>query len=239
MRTTDEDPILFIRDALRGHQSLLAADVGCGEGRYDRMLFRHLPGLHLICVDVNEDMLAQLGSHLTGDGITGFETRLSAIEDLDLRENSLQAMFSFNSVHHFDLHIFLSKAAQALGPGGRLFVYSRTPEQNALTIWGRFFPRFNEIETRLYPEKTMRDIIESTQGLGLIETKTFLFKRSATLRQLMDRAHARHYSTFSLYARDEFDASCRAFRRNVEERFEDLENVSWDDRNVMYHVESR
>ena len=113
MRTTDEDPILYIRDALQGRQSLLAADVGCGEGRYDRLLFRHLPGLHLICVDANEGMLAQLGSHLTGEGINGFETRLSAIEDLDLGENSLQAMFSFNSVHHFDLHVFLSKAARA------------------------------------------------------------------------------------------------------------------------------
>ncbi|MCH7485376.1 MAG: hypothetical protein IIB63_03550 [Proteobacteria bacterium] len=85
----------------------------------------------------------------------------------------------------------------------------------------------------------MRDFIDSAEGLGLIEAKTFLFKRSASLRCLMDRVHAKHYSTFSLYARDEFDASCNAFRRNIEERFEDLEKVSWEDRNVMYHVESR
>ncbi len=85
----------------------------------------------------------------------------------------------------------------------------------------------------------MRDIICSAEGLGLVEVKTFSFKRSASLRRLMDRVRARHYSTFSLYARDEFDASCEAFKRNVEERFEDPEKVTWDDRYVMYQVESR
>jgi ubiquinone/menaquinone biosynthesis C-methylase UbiE len=43
-------------------------------------------------------------------------------------------------VHHFDLGRFLAAAARVLKPGGQLFIYTRTPQQNARTIWGQYFP---------------------------------------------------------------------------------------------------
>ena len=53
LRTTDEEPILHIRDHLAGRPAVTAADIGCGAGRYDLLLFRHLPNLCLACLDVS------------------------------------------------------------------------------------------------------------------------------------------------------------------------------------------
>lgn len=39
LRTTDLEPILFIKNKLHKHSKILAADVGCGDGRYDLKLF--------------------------------------------------------------------------------------------------------------------------------------------------------------------------------------------------------
>ncbi len=42
VRTTDEEPILYIRDRLAGRGAVAAADVGCGTGRYDLLLLQPL-----------------------------------------------------------------------------------------------------------------------------------------------------------------------------------------------------
>src|SRR5437667_68205 len=39
--------------------------------------------------------------------------------------------------------------------GGQLFIYTRTPQQNARTIWGRYFPRFHR--ARAAPAQPGRD----------------------------------------------------------------------------------
>ncbi|MFQ5704531.1 MAG: hypothetical protein ACE5HT_10975 [Gemmatimonadales bacterium] len=41
---------------------------------------------------------------------------------------------------------------RVLQPEGKLILYTRTPEQNQCTIWGKFFPHFAERETRLHEE---------------------------------------------------------------------------------------
>ena len=50
-----------------------------------------------------------------------------------------------------DLGRFLAAGARVLKPGGLLFIYTRTPQQNARTIWGRYFPGFTEHEQLCVP----------------------------------------------------------------------------------------
>ncbi len=233
LRTTDEAPIQFIRDALSGRTSVVAADIGCGEGRYDLLLFRFIPNLRLICVDINSDMLAELSQRLTEAGVSDFETRLSSVEDLDLGDGWLDAVFTFNAVHHFDFPVFLAMAGRATRAGGRIFVYTRTPEQNARTIWGRFFPEFCEREVRLFTLSQIRRWIDQVDGLALEETETFRFARRANLDRLLNQARSRHYSTFSLYDDAEFQSATRVFEERIRACFRDLENVVWRDENVM------
>ena len=103
VRTTDEEPIRFIRDALAGRAAIAAADIGCGAGRYDLLLFRHLPNLRLTCVDSSPEMLAELSRYLAGEGIADFETVTAHVEDLDdgadLDVSLICRWIAFNSLY--------------------------------------------------------------------------------------------------------------------------------------------
>ena len=152
-RTTDVEPILVIIDQLGSTPKIVAADVGCGTGQYDQLLFRFLgEKLFLHCADVNAEMLGELDTYLTDLGIKDFETHEASAHDLPFATGSLDCIFTFNACHRFDLSVFVTEAHRALKPGGRLFMYTRTRTQNAQSVWGVHFPSFSEKETRLYTD---------------------------------------------------------------------------------------
>src|SRR6266851_1938690 len=187
LRTTDEAPVRAISQLLPG-RPVTGLDIGCGTGRYTRLLRALLPGgSRLAASDVSAAMLAQL------------------------RAASLDLVTAFNCVHHFDLGRFLTAAARVLAPGGQLFIYTRTPQQNARTIWGRYFPGFTEHEQRLHSEAAFRHAVRRTDGLTVVATQTFKHPRSSTAGRLRAQAEGRHYSTFSLYPPDELRASIATF----------------------------
>jgi len=98
-----------------------------------------------------------------------------------------------------------------LKPGGRLFIYTRTPQQNAQTIWGRYFPGFTAHEQRLHSEAALRDAVRRAGGLTVAATQAFRHRRSSTAERLRAQAEGRHYSTFSLYPPEEFRDSIATF----------------------------
>ena len=79
LRITDLDPILSIKNRLRGFPSrIVAADIGCGDGRYDLELFHYLgERLFLYCVDSNRQMLNEVDGYLSRHGIRDFKIRQS------------------------------------------------------------------------------------------------------------------------------------------------------------------
>jgi SAM-dependent methyltransferase len=164
----------------------------------------------LVASDVSAAMLAQLkaGSHGHALGVVPL---LSTAEELPLRTASLDVVTAFNCVHHFDLGRFLTAVARVLPPGGQLFIYTRTPQQNARTIWGRYFPGFTEHEQRLHSEAVFRDAVSRTGVLTVVATQTFQHPRSSTAERLQAQAEGRHYSTFSLYTPEELRASIATF----------------------------
>ena len=140
IRNTDHTPIHFIRDALDGADRIMGADIGCGSGRYSALLLECLEGLNLTCVDANRTMLDEL-THNFGDcGIRDFKTVHARIEDLDLEDESLDCVISFNAVHHFDFPLFTTTMRDCLKSGGHGFIYTRTPEQNRQTGWASSRP---------------------------------------------------------------------------------------------------
>ena len=72
VRTTDLEPIVYIRNALASQSLVRATDVGCGAGRYSRLFFECIPNLHLVCVDVSTQMLEILSSYFAEGGHTKF-----------------------------------------------------------------------------------------------------------------------------------------------------------------------
>jgi ubiquinone/menaquinone biosynthesis C-methylase UbiE len=237
MRTTDEEPILHIRDQLAGRPKVTAADIGCGAGRYDLLLFRHIPKLRLSCLDVSAEMLAQLSRHLDQNRIHDFETINVNVEEMAFADDSLDCVFTFNAVHHFDFPLFLAKAGRAIRKDGVIFIYTRTRDQNAGSVWGEHFPGFCDKETRLFRLEEMAARIGDTAGLKMIDAKTFRYARTSSLERLLAQARSRHYSTFSLYGEAEFEDACQTFADSVRRRFGDAAEVAWEDQNILLQIE--
>jgi SAM-dependent methyltransferase len=208
LRTTDEAPVKKIRELLPNRR-VVGVDVGCGTGRYSKPLRAALPeGSLLLASDLSAGMLAELRA---SNGHSGIAPLRSTAEELPVRSGSLDLVTSFNAVHHFDLDRFLATSARVLSPGGQLFVYTRTQEQNARTVWGRWFPGFTEHERRLHSEASLRSAVGRTRGLEISGTHAFHYPRSSTPERLRAQAEGHHYSTFSLYSPDELSRAIDSF----------------------------
>ena len=230
LRTTDEAPVRRIRQFLPD-RPVTGLDIGCGTGRYSRLLRGVLPGGSLLVAsDVSAAMLAELKTGNHGHAL-GVVPLLSTAEELPLRTASLDLVTAFNCVHHFDLGRFLTAVARVLAPGGQLFIYTRTPQQNARTIWGRYFPGFTEHEQRLHSEAAFRDAVRRTDKLEVVATQTFKHPRSSTAGRLQAQAEGRHYSTFSLYTPEELRASIARFLARLPSP-----EVSWVDEHLLVVV---
>jgi ubiquinone/menaquinone biosynthesis C-methylase UbiE len=230
LRTTDQAPVRAICQLLPDHP-VTGLDVGCGTGRYTRLLRSLLPdGSLLAASDVSAAMLAQLkaASHGHAGRVVPL---LAAAEQLPLRTASLDVVTAFNCVHHFDLGRFLTSVARVLAPRGQLFIYTRTPQQNARTIWGRYFPGFTEHEHRLHSQAAIRDAVKRTDRLKVVATQTFEHPRSSTAERLQAQAEGRHYSTFSLYTPQELRASTATFLARLPSP-----KVSWVDEHLLVVV---
>ncbi|MDA2936323.1 class I SAM-dependent methyltransferase, partial [Patescibacteria group bacterium AH-259-L05] len=220
LRVTDVEPILYIKKKLRKLSKIRAADIGCGAGRYDLQFFKHLNGrLYLYCTDTNDEMLGQLNEYLTSHNIKNFKTMNAPAETFPLEDNTLDCMFSFSAIHHFDLLKFLKEAARLLKNNGYLFIYTRTRTQNSKNIWGKFFPLFNEKETRLYEKNELKDMVKKVPRLKLQCIKSFKYKRFSAMDELINLATSHHYSTFYLYTEEELKQSLEKFKQNIQKHF--------------------
>ena len=231
VRTTDPEPVEQIARALDGLARPRGADIGCGAGRYVLLMFETIPNLSLTCVDTTLAMLEQVDGLLRANGIDRFETRRSTAERLELEPGGYDFVSSFNAVHHFDFPEFLRRSRDGLARDGRLFVYTRLPEHNARSIWGRYFPGFAQRETRLLTLGDLHGAIEGTPGLRFAAATCLRYRRRSPLERLMEQARNRHYSTFALYDREEFEEALTSFRAVVDRRF--AATVEWCDENIL------
>jgi len=234
LRTTDSEPISLIVDKLKNLDHIEAVDVGCGAGRYDLLLYRYLGDrLKLTCLDVNADMLKNLSTYLTRHDIRNFSAKCSTAETMPFPNNTLDCIFTFNAIHHFDLPRFLSESARVLKSGGYLFVYTRLREQNERNIWGLYFPKFSEKETRLYSLDMMKQSIGEVNGLRFKSIIFFAYSRLAALEELLTRARSHHYSTFCFYSPEELGKALTGFSNNINKEFENPQQIRWFDENVL------
>lgn len=237
LRTTDLEPILFIKKKLQKYPKIVGADVGCGAGRYDLKLFQYLgKKLFLYCIDANKEMLKHLTIFLVKHKIRNFKTINSFERKIPLKDNSLDCIFTFNAIHHFKTSQFLKESSRILKDGGYLFIYSRLRSQNRRNIWGTYFPLFNEKETRLYELNELKSLSSKILGLKIESVEYFKYARFSSLDWLINQAQNRHYSTFYLYGKKEFGQSLERFKQNIRLKFKDLDKISWFDENILLVV---
>lgn len=234
LRTTDLEPILFIEKKLQKYPKLVAADVGCGAGRYDLKLFQYLSKrLFLYCIDANKEMLKFLKEFLVKHKIRNFKTIKAFVRKIPIKDNSLDCLFTFNAIHHFKTSQFLKESSRILKDGGHLFIYTRLKSQNRKNVWGKYFPLFNKKETRLYELNELKSSLKKLPKLKIESVEYFKYYRFASLDWLIKQAQNHHYSTFFLYTKKEFERSLEKFKQNIRREFKDLNKINWFDENIL------
>ena len=233
VRTIDYELINYITKKLAFKQTIVAADIGCGDGRYSIKLIEKLRNrLSLTCVDVNYEMLQQISK--ISSNIQNLQTKQAIAEELPFADNSLDCIFSFNAIHHFKINEFAKECNRVLKNNGVLFIYTRLKEQNESNIWCKFFPDFSKKENRLFDIQSLTKHISNQTSLNLTSTEFFEHKRSSDIQTLVSKAEKKHYSTFSLYTVSEFEKSLGKFKQNIYQNFSNPENIQWVDENTMF-----
>jgi len=217
---------------------LKLVDAGCGTGRYTELLIRKLRPKVCYCLDATAEMLEKAKECLTP---LARQTELNFLESLaramPIANSSLDLVTTFNAIHHFVVPEFLEEAARVLKPGGFLCIYSRTPQQNRRTIWGKYFPLFGQKENRLLPESKLSQLISGTPPLRLYDICKFIFPRSSSLEQLKDFALKHCYSTFSLYSPKDFEICLDQFIKKLSARYPDPNRIEYTAENTLYIVQ--
>jgi len=233
VRTIDYELINYITKKLASMSNIVAADIGCGDGRYSLKLIEKLRNrLSLTCVDNNYEMLQQISK--ISSNFQNLQTKQAFAETLPFDDNSLDCIFSFNAIHHFKINEFAKECNRVLKNNGLLFIYTRLKEQNESNIWGKFFPDFSKKENRLFDNHSLTERISSQTGLNFKSTESFQHNRSSDIRTLVSKAENKHYSTFSLYTVSEFEKSLAKFIQNIHQNFSNPENIQWVDGNTMF-----
>ncbi len=236
LRTTDLEPILYIKNQLDGKSGINIADVGCGDGRYSLELLRCLEDrCYLHCIDSNEDMLNHLKDYLIEQNMMNFCVRPGDANRLPIDNNSMDCIVTFNAIHHFNIQKFLAEALGCLKDNGHLFIYTRLRNQNIRSIWGQYFPLFVEMEKRLYELDELKSHIHEAD-MEISTIKVFGYHRSASLERLVEQAQNHHYSTFSLYEKETFEELLETFQENIKSNFQDTDKIKWQDENILLEI---
>ena len=212
-------------------------DVATGSGRYLDAVSQFLGSALAtkvvpIGLDLSPPMLTQARICNGHAGLRALHL-VGAVETLPFRASSCDVMTCFNAVHHFDLARFAGEASRVLAPSGQLVVYTRTPEQNRRTIWGRHFPEFATRETRLYGVSDVRAALRATGAFGSVRAQTVTWAVTTSLSRLVEQATHYHYSTFRLYSDDALRAAIDIFRQRVRQAFRDVTHVTHDNDHVL------
>ena len=212
-------------------------DVGTGTGRYLDMVSERLSStlvtdLCPIGLDRSAAMLGQ-GRRLNGCAYPGASHLVGSVETLPIRAASCNAMTCFNAVHHFDLARFASEASRVLSPSGLLVLYTRTAAQNRDTIWGRYFPEFAELETRLYSVSELQAALHATDAFASVRVQTIPWRVTTSLSRLLEQVAAFHYSTFRFYSPDRLQTALDTFQRRVRDVFRDCSRITFSNDHLL------
>ena len=236
LRTTDSEPILYIKNQLNEKSRISIADVGCGDGRYSLELLRCLGDrCYLHCIDSNENMLSHLKDYLTEHNMMNFCVRPGNANRLPIDNDSMDCIVTFNAIHHFDIQKFLAEALGCLKDDGHLFIYTRLRNQNTRSIWGQHFPLFAEMEKRLYELDELKSHIHEAD-MEISSIKVFGYHRSVSLERLVEQAQNHHYSTLSLYEKETLEESLETFQENIKSNFQDTNEIKWQDENILLEI---
>lgn len=137
VRTLDLEPVLYIKNQMNGKTKINMADVGCGDGRYSKEFLKYFGDkCFMHCIDYNENMLKSLENYFTEQNITNFCTRQGDANRLPIDNDSLDYIFTFNAIHHFEVQKFLSESLKEHSKMMDIFLSIPDYEIRILEVFG-------------------------------------------------------------------------------------------------------
>jgi ubiquinone/menaquinone biosynthesis C-methylase UbiE len=213
----------IVQTAAPDASSVTILDIGAGTGRYtEAVLAGARPPRRSLTVtcDASFEMLYST-MRVRRARLLPIRHVSGLAEDLPFAAQSIDMVLSFNAVHHFDLTRFLAELARVLRRGGVSVLYTRTPEQNRATVWGRYFPHFAERENRLRSADEWDAALHASPGFTSVRLVTLPWIIQTSLSRLVHQALTGHYSTFDFYTAQEFEDALQMFKRRLHAHFED------------------
>lgn len=123
------DPRIFhvklVLDHLGNLSGKRVADIGCGKGRFARVVKERFPDSSVIALDLAEAMLAHVPRNITAVAAT--------MTALPVRSNSVDGAYLTESLEHaIDIPSAIAEATRIVKPGGRIVIIDKS-----VRAWGR------------------------------------------------------------------------------------------------------
>lgn len=198
-------------------------DVGCGTGNYTCALAAS--GVAMTGVDPSERMLAEARGKSTQ-----VAWRAGTAEALPFADAAFAGAMATLTVHHWrDLDRGLGELARVLQPGGRLVLFTSTPQQMRGYWLCHYFPRMLERswQVMLTLERLQAGLVAA--GFHGVQTEPyavqpelrdlFLYSGKHAPERYLDPAFRRGISSFAALAEpDEVEAGLRRLAQDLRDR---------------------
>lgn len=170
--TRKADPYLSKRliEHLAPKPKGLYLDIGCGTGNYTQVL--HENGLEVIAIDPFETMLEKARSR--NDLI---DWRKGMAEQIDLANSAVDGIIATLTIHHWsDLNAAFSELSRVLRQGGKLVIFTSTPEQMEGYWLNHYFPKMLRESTVQMPGLEKVEEAMNRSGLTITATEKYFVK---------------------------------------------------------------